>query len=67
LSASVDLSYLYAKAHGIDFNLSFIDKDFPGGDRKPFDTAYMRSLYAYGLKLGQSGDFWKKRPPDQDE
>ena len=23
--------------------------------------------FAYGLKLGQTGTFWAKRPPDQDE
>lgn len=67
MAGSVNLSYLYAKAHGIDFNLSFIDKDYPGGDHKMFDTAFMRGLYEYGLKLGQRGDFWAKRPPDQDE
>jgi len=67
LAGSVNLSYLYAKAHGIDYNLSFIDKDYPGGDHKMFDTAFMRGLYEYGLKLGQRGDFWAKRPPDQDE
>jgi Patatin-like phospholipase len=64
---TVGLSYLYAKARGIDFNLSFIDKDYPGEDHKLFDNAYMRGLYGHGLALGQSGDFWKKRPPDQDE
>jgi hypothetical protein len=64
---TVGLSYLYAKERGIDFNLSFIDKDYPGEDHKLFDNAYMRGLYSYGLTLGQSGDFWKKRPPDQDE
>lgn len=64
---TVGLSYLYAKERGIDFNLSFIDKDYPGEDHKLFDNAYMRGLYSYGMTLGQSGDFWKKRPPDQDE
>jgi Patatin-like phospholipase len=64
---TVGLSYLYAKARGIDFNLSFIDKDYPGEDHKLFDNAYMRSLYGHGLALGQSGDFWKKHPPDQGE
>jgi hypothetical protein len=67
LSETVNLNYLYAKAHGIDFNLSFIPKDYPGGDKKPFDTETMRGLYAYGLTLGQSGTFWKKQPPDQDD
>lgn len=64
---TVNLSYLYAKAHRIDFNMSFIDKEYPGEDRKLFDTAYMRGLYDFDLKLGQSGDFWKKRPPGQEE
>lgn len=67
LAGTVDLSYLYAKTHGIDFNLSFIDKDYPGSDHKLFDTAYMRNLYEFGRKLGQDGAFWAKRPPDQDE
>jgi len=67
MANSINLSYLYAKTHGIDYNLSFIDKDYPGGNRKMFDTAYMRGLYEYGVKLGQRGDFWAKRPPDQDE
>jgi hypothetical protein len=66
-AGSVDLSYLYAKAHGVDFNLSFIDKDYPDGNHKSFDTAFMRSLFAYGQKLGETGTFWAKRPPDQDE
>jgi len=67
MASTVDLSYLYAKAHGIDFNMSFIDKDYPGEGHKLFDNAYMRGLYAYGLKLGQGGAFWQKHPPDQDE
>lgn len=65
--STVGLSYLYAKARGIDFNISFIERDYPGEDRKLFDTAYMRGLYSHGVKLGQSGNFWMKRPPDQDE
>ncbi len=67
MAGTVNLSYLYSKAHGIDFSMSFIDKDYPDEGHKLFDNAYMRGLYDFGLKLGQSGDFWKKRPPDQDE
>jgi hypothetical protein len=67
MAGSVNLSYLYAKANGIDYNLSFIDKDYPSGDHKMFDTGYMRGLYEYGLARVQTGDFWAKRPPDQDE
>jgi hypothetical protein len=67
MTGTVNLSYLYAKSHGIDFNMSFIDKDYPDTGHKLFDNAFMRGLYGFGLKLGQSGGFWKKRPPDQDE
>ena len=63
LGDSIDLSYLYAKARGIDFNLSYIAKDFPGEDREPFDMVYMQGLFEYGLRLGGSGAFWEKRPP----
>ncbi len=45
---TIDLNYLYATAHGIAFSLSFIPRDFPNGNNKLFDTAYMRSLYDYG-------------------
>jgi hypothetical protein len=67
LASTVDLSYLYAKAHGIDFNLSFIDKAYPANEKNLFDTAFMQALFAYGRKLGETGTFWSKRPPDQDE
>ena len=67
MGSTVDLSYLYAKARGIDFNMSFIEKDYPDEGHKLFETAYMRRLYDFGLKLGQSPGFWKKRPPGQEE
>ena len=67
MAGSVNLSYLYAKEHGVDFNLSFIDKAYPSADHDLFDTAFMRGLFAYGLKLGETGTFWSKSPPAQDE
>jgi len=67
LSDTVNINYLYAKAHGIDFNLSFIPRDYPSGNKKMFDTAYMRGLYDYGLKVGKSSAIWTKDPPAQDE
>lgn len=63
LGNSIDLSYLYAKTHGIDFNVSYIGKDYPGDDHSAFDNAFMRGLFAHGLSIGQSGTFWEKRPP----
>ena len=67
MAGAVNLSYLYAKSHGVDFNLSFIDKDYPASDHDLFDTAFMRGLFQHGLKLGETGTFWAKQPPDQDE
>ena len=67
MASTVNLSYLYAKAHGVDFNLTFIDKDYPRSEKNLFDTETMRTLFAYGRKLGETGTFWAKRPPDQDE
>jgi hypothetical protein len=67
MAGTVNLSYLYAKAHGVDFNLSFIDKDYPSANHNLFDTAFMRGLFAYGLKLGRTGTFWSKHPPDESE
>ena len=67
MGGSIDLSYLYAKARRIDFNMSFIDKDYPDAGHKLFDNAYMRGLYSFGLELGRTGTFWQKHPPGQDE
>jgi hypothetical protein len=67
MAGSINLSYLYSKARGINFNLSFIDKDYPDEGHKLFDTAYMRGLYDHGIELGRTGSFWQKRPPGQEE
>ena len=66
LISLVNVSYLYAREHGVDYNLSFIGNDVPASDRL-FDTAYMRGLYAYGYRRGRTGAFWNKRPPGGDE
>lgn len=67
MASTVNLSYLYAREHGVDFNLSFIDKDYPRSEKGLFDTEVMRTLFAYGRKLGETGTFWAKRPPDENE
>ena len=36
--------------------------------RRPFiGTAGMRGLFDYGSRLGESGNFWEKRPPGWDD
>lgn len=59
-------SYLYARDHGIDWNLSFIGNDVEASDTL-FDTAYMRRLYDYGFARGRAGGPWRKKPPEGPE
>lgn len=59
-------SYLYARDHRIDWNLSFIGNDVPASS-KLFDTVYMRRLYDYGYARGLRGGEWRKQPPDGPE
>lgn len=61
LLSLVSTSYLYARDHRVDFNLSYIGNDVPASDRL-FDTSYMRRLYAYGFDRGRTG-VWDKAPP----
>ena len=63
LLSLVSTSYLYARDHGVDWNLSFIGNEVQPSDTL-FDTAYMRRLYAYGYARGRAGGEWRKRPPD---
>lgn len=66
LFSLISTSYVFARDHGIDFNLSFIGNDFPTND-KFFDVSTMRQLYEYGFRRGVSGKFWEKRPPGEAE
>ena len=61
LLSLVSTSYLYARDHRVDFNLSYIGNDVPASDRL-FDTSYMRRLYTYGFDGGRTG-VWDKAPP----
>ena len=60
-----DLSLVYEAAHrdGLDFNLTYIERQEPETDPFGFDTAYMRRLYDRGEQIGVTGSFWKKAPP----
>lgn len=55
--------YLTAKRDGVDFNLAFIADDFDTAYTGPFDTRYMRKLFAYGYAKGKDGYNWSKTPP----
>ena len=61
-----DLYRIYATTQqdNLDFNLAYIGEDFVYKDKKEqFETAFMKALYDYGLKLGRAGYPWYKAPP----
>ena len=55
--------YLRTQADGVTFRLAFIGSDFNEELRAPFDQAFMRALFAYGLAQGRAGGGWVNRPP----
>jgi hypothetical protein len=61
-----DLYRIYATTQqdGLDFHLAYIADDFVYKDKKEqFETAFMKSLYDYGFRLGRAGYQWYKTPP----
>jgi hypothetical protein len=55
--------YLTALRDGVTFRLASIGRDFDAPRPQPFDTAFMRALFAYGEERGRSGAGWVTRPP----
>jgi len=58
--------YVTSGRDGFEYNLAFIPSDFKAARRAPFDTNYMRALYAVGRDLGAKGYEWRKSPPGYD-
>jgi hypothetical protein len=56
--------YVRAQADGIDYNLAAIPAEFEAPHPKPFDRAYMQTLYEVGVSLGRAGYAWAKLPPE---
>jgi hypothetical protein len=54
--ASID----FARATGIDFNLTYIDRGFKTDMKSSFATPYMRAAYDYGYRKAEAGHFWQK-------
>jgi len=55
--------YAQAKHDGIDYNLAFIETDFPNTKHSKFDPEYMNSLFDYAYAKGAAGFSWRKAPP----
>jgi hypothetical protein len=60
-----DILRIYAttKRDGVDYNLAYMEADFPETKHEEFDTAYLRALFAYGYNKGKQGPVWHKAPP----
>ena len=61
-----DLYRIYATTQqdNLDFNVAYIGEDFVYENKKEqFETAFMKSLYDYGFRLGRAGYRWHKVPP----
>ena len=60
-----DILRIYAttKRDGVDYNLAYIESDFPDTKHEEFDPAYLRALFNYGDAKGRQGSAWHKTPP----
>ncbi|MBB5691634.1 patatin family protein [Roseomonas alkaliterrae] len=50
--------HLVSQRDGVGFRLAYIGPEFRAARAEPFDTAYMRALFAYGREHGRSGERW---------
>lgn len=50
--------FLTTQRDGVRFRLAYIGPDFSATRDEPFETAYMRALFAYGEAQGRSGARW---------
>ena len=61
--ADIHRIYLTTLRDGVDFRLAVIGQDFTTPRREPFDSEYMRALFAYGRAQGRAGTSWLRTPP----
>ncbi|WP_270937153.1 patatin-like phospholipase family protein [Falsiroseomonas oryzae] len=59
----VNRIYLTAVRDGVQFRLAYIDADFHAERAEPFDTAFMRALFAHGYERARTGYPWATTPP----
>lgn len=55
--------YFFAQRDGVDFNLAYIGRDFTRQLETPFESGYMRALFANGYERARAGFPWAKSPP----
>jgi hypothetical protein len=55
--------YATTQRDGVDYNLAYIERDFPNAKHEEFDPTYLRALFDYGYAKGRQGYQWQKAPP----
>jgi hypothetical protein len=55
--------YATAKRDGVDYNLAYIETDFPNLKHQKFDPGYMKALFDHGYAKARGGFSWHKVPP----
>ena len=58
--------YATAKRDGVDYNLAYIEPEFPRVKHEKFDPAYMKALFDSAYAKGRHGFPWRKAPPTLD-
>ncbi|MFN3350332.1 patatin-like phospholipase family protein [Pseudorhodoplanes sp.] len=53
-------SYEFIRRRNWTMTLAAIDDSFPAQERPGFDTAYMKSLFEFGVEQGRSGAAWRR-------
>jgi len=56
--------YAFTRRDGVDYNLAYIESDFPNIRHEDFDPTYLRSLFDYGYQKALRGYPWHKAPPN---
>jgi len=55
--------YATTQRDGVDYNLAYIEPDFPNTKHEEFEPAYLQALFDYGYARGRQGYKWHKTPP----
>jgi predicted acylesterase/phospholipase RssA len=61
--ADIHRIYLTALRDGMRFRVAAITAAFDAPRGEPFDPAFMRALFDYGVEQGRTGSAWRDRPP----
>jgi predicted acylesterase/phospholipase RssA len=55
-------SYEFIRRRNWDLTLAAISDSFPSQEKPGFDTAYMKSLFEFGMEQGRTGAAWRRGP-----